>query len=129
MLLLNRPLARNSDRITSLNKQFVSVKVCVFGDRILCCMWTVCTKVFYFQDTVIYERLEGTQRFSDITLTHLEQFATLGLRTLCLAVAEINKDFYEEWKHTYYKASVSLQNRDKKLEEAAELIETVSWHY
>ena len=38
----------------------------------------------------------------------------------------MNDDFYEEWKHTYYKASTSIQNREKKLEEAAELIERVS---
>ena len=48
-----------------------------------------------------------------------------GLRTLCIATTEVNEEFYEEWKHTYYKASTSIQNRDKKLEEAAELIERV----
>lgn len=74
---------------------------------------------------MIYERLEDTHKYSDITLQHLEQFAHLGLRTLCIASTEVNEDFYEEWKHTYYKASVSIQNREKKLEEAAELIERV----
>lgn len=59
-------------------------------------------------------------------MKHLEQFATTGLRTLCLASSEVNSDFYDEWKHTYYKASTSIQSRDKKLEEAAELIERVS---
>lgn len=29
----------------------------------------------------------------------------------------------QEWSATYYKASTALQNREKKLEEAAELIE------
>lgn len=48
-----------------------------------------------------------------------------GLRTLCIASADVTEEFYDEWKHTYYKASTSLQNRDKKLEEAAELIERV----
>lgn len=74
-------------------------------------------------DTVIYERLEDSLQYRDITLQHLEQFATLGLRTLCIATTEVNDEFYEEWKHTYYKASTSIQNREKKLEEAAELIE------
>ncbi|XP_041359163.1 probable phospholipid-transporting ATPase IA isoform X2 [Gigantopelta aegis] len=74
-------------------------------------------------DTVIYERLHETQLYKDITLQHLEEFATTGLRTLCIAVADISEEFYEEWRHTYYKASTSIQNRDKKLEEAAELIE------
>lgn len=48
-----------------------------------------------------------------------------GLRTLCIATADVPEDFYDDWKHTYYKASTSLQNRDRKLEEAAELIERV----
>nr|XP_019918067.2 probable phospholipid-transporting ATPase IA isoform X5 [Crassostrea gigas] len=74
-------------------------------------------------DTVIYERLDDKQMYKDITIQHLEEFATLGLRTLCIASADVTEEFYDEWKHTYYKASTSLQNRDKKLEEAAELIE------
>ncbi len=49
----------------------------------------------------------------------------LGLRTLCCAVADIPEEFYDDWKHTYYKASTSIQERERKLEEAAELIETV----
>ena len=48
-----------------------------------------------------------------------------GLRTLCIATADIHEDFYDDWKHTYYKASTSIQDREKKLDEAAELIETV----
>ena len=83
------------------------------------------TVLLFLQDTVIYERLEDKHKFSDITLQHLEQFAHLGLRTLCIASTEVNEEFYDEWKHTYYKASTSIQNREKKLEEAAELIERV----
>ncbi|XP_076070269.1 putative phospholipid-transporting ATPase IA isoform X5 [Mytilus galloprovincialis] len=74
-------------------------------------------------DTVIYERLDDKQAHHEVTLQHLKEFATLGLRTLCIATADVSEEFYEDWKHTYYKASTSIQNRDKKLEEAAELIE------
>ncbi|CAC5421630.1 DRS2 [Mytilus coruscus] len=74
-------------------------------------------------DTVIYERLDDKQAHGEVTLQHLKEFATLGLRTLCIATADVSEEFYEDWKHTYYKASTSIQNRDKKLEEAAELIE------
>ena len=42
---------------------------------------------------------------------------------MCIAVAEIPEEVYEEWKHTYYKASTSLQDREAKIAEAAELIE------
>lgn len=75
-------------------------------------------------DNVVYERLDETQLYSDITLQHLEGFATIGLRTLCIAKAEIDDDFYDDWRHTFYKASTSIHDREKKLEEASELIET-----
>lgn len=75
-------------------------------------------------DTVIYERLSSNgQTFSEITLRHLEDFATEGLRTLCCAVAYIPDDVYNDWKDTYHKASTSLQNRERKVEDAANLIE------
>lgn len=75
-------------------------------------------------DTVIYERLspEG-QTYRDITLRHLEQFAADGLRTLCCAQSVIPKDVYDEWKETYHKASTSMQFRERKVEDAANLIE------
>lgn len=58
-----------------------------------------------------------------VTTNHLESFAREGLRTLCCAVAEIPHDIYEEWKHTYHRASTSMQNREEKLSDAANLIE------
>ncbi|XP_062717098.1 probable phospholipid-transporting ATPase IA isoform X4 [Aedes albopictus] len=76
-------------------------------------------------DTVIYERLAPNgQAYREATLQHLEEFATEGLRTLCCAVAVIPDDVYEDWKHTYHKASTSLQYREQKVEDAANLIET-----
>lgn len=75
-------------------------------------------------DTVIYERLAPRgSTFRDMTLRHLEDFATDGLRTLCLAVATIPHDVYADWRETYHKASIALQNREAKLEDAANLIE------
>ncbi|XP_044312407.1 probable phospholipid-transporting ATPase IA isoform X1 [Drosophila rhopaloa] len=75
-------------------------------------------------DTVIYERLAPQgQAFRDQTLRHLEEFASDGLRTLCLAVADIRPDVYQEWRQTFHKASVAMQNRESKLEDAANLIE------
>lgn len=34
--------------------------------------------LFVFQDTVIYDRLAETSKYKEITLKHLEQFATEG---------------------------------------------------
>uniref|UniRef100_A0A336MAD4 Phospholipid-transporting ATPase n=1 Tax=Culicoides sonorensis TaxID=179676 RepID=A0A336MAD4_CULSO len=76
-------------------------------------------------DTVIFERLASNgQSFKDLTLRHLEEFATEGLRTLCCAVSIIPPDVYEDWKQTYHKASTSLVARERKVEDAADLIET-----
>ncbi|XP_077103905.1 putative phospholipid-transporting ATPase IA isoform X2 [Siphateles boraxobius] len=74
-------------------------------------------------DTVIYERLADSSRYKDITLKHLEQFATEGLRTLCYAVADISESSYQQWLEVYHRASTSLQNRALKMEESYELIE------
>ncbi|XP_041931098.1 phospholipid-transporting ATPase IA isoform X4 [Alosa sapidissima] len=74
-------------------------------------------------DTVIYDRLADSSRYKDITLKHLEQFATEGLRTLCFAVADISESSYQHWQEVYQRASTSLQNRALKLEESYELIE------
>ena len=49
----------------------------------------------------------------------------VGLRTLCIATTTVPPDFYEAWKKIYYEASTAIQDREKKLEEAAELIEKV----
>ncbi|KII60775.1 Phospholipid-transporting ATPase IB [Thelohanellus kitauei] len=46
-------------------------------------------------DECIYERLEKTDMFSDATNLSLDYFAKKGLRTLCIAYREINKDEVE----------------------------------
>ncbi|XP_071314420.1 phospholipid-transporting ATPase IA isoform X3 [Trachinotus anak] len=74
-------------------------------------------------DTVIYDRLADSSRYKEITLKHLEQFATEGLRTLCFAVADISESSYQQWQELHHRACTSLQNRALKLEESYELIE------
>uniref|UniRef100_A0A8C4WAG4 Phospholipid-transporting ATPase n=1 Tax=Gopherus evgoodei TaxID=1825980 RepID=A0A8C4WAG4_9SAUR len=74
-------------------------------------------------DTVIYDRLAESSKYKEITLKHLEQFATEGLRTLCFAVTEISESEYQEWLDVYHRASTSIQNRALKLEESYELVE------
>ncbi|CAN9515193.1 unnamed protein product [Ophioblennius macclurei] len=74
-------------------------------------------------DTVIYDRLADSSRYKEITLKHLEQFATEGLRTLCFAVADVSESAYQQWLEIHQRASTSLQNRALKLEESYELIE------
>ncbi|XP_031718583.1 phospholipid-transporting ATPase IA isoform X2 [Anarrhichthys ocellatus] len=74
-------------------------------------------------DTVIYDRLADSSRYKEITLKHLEQFATEGLRTLCFAVTDVSESSYQQWLEIHHRACTSLQNRSLKLEESYELIE------
>ncbi|KAL8161555.1 hypothetical protein V2J09_013044 [Rumex salicifolius] len=75
-------------------------------------------------DTVIYERLvEGNGELKRITRQHLEEFGSAGLRTLCLAYKNLDSDVYQSWNEKYIQAKSSLRDREKKLDEVAELIE------
>ncbi|XP_052758712.1 probable phospholipid-transporting ATPase IA isoform X3 [Galleria mellonella] len=76
-------------------------------------------------DSVIYPRLAGGRSapLADTTLAHLEHFAAEGLRTLVFAVTDISEQFYQDWSNTYHKASIAIQDREQKIEEAALLIE------
>ena len=48
-------------------------------------------------DSVIFERLAPKQPFKEATTQHLKDFASDGLRTLCLGVAQLSREKYEEW--------------------------------
>jgi len=77
-------------------------------------------------DSVILERLgeskEQRQHY-DITLQHLEEFAKDGLRTLCLAVATISQEQYEEWNKRWVVASTAINNREEMIEQVATSLE------
>ncbi|XP_057810905.1 phospholipid-transporting ATPase 3 isoform X2 [Salvia miltiorrhiza] len=75
-------------------------------------------------DTVIYERLaDGDPDLKRMSREHLEQFGASGLRTLCLAYKNLKPDVYESWNEKYIQAKSALRDREKKLDEVAELIE------
>ncbi|VDM30977.1 unnamed protein product [Hydatigera taeniaeformis] len=74
-------------------------------------------------DTVIYERLASEALFRKETLTHMDEFASIGLRTLCIAFRRLDRVFYEEWALKYYEASIAVTNRNALLDEVCELIE------
>ncbi len=52
-----------------------------------------------------------------------QDFATDGLRTLCLAVASLSEEQYATWSAVYAEASTALVNRGQRLDDAAEMIE------
>lgn len=75
-------------------------------------------------DTVIMERLAKDNPIVEATLQHLEEYATEGLRTLCLAMREIPEQEFQQWWQIFEKASTTVSgNRAEELDKAAEIIE------
>ncbi|KAK2750456.1 hypothetical protein FQN55_002055 [Onygenales sp. PD_40] len=75
-------------------------------------------------DTVILERLHADNPTVDITLQHLEEYASEGLRTLCLAMREVPDEEFSQWWQIFDKAATTVSgNRADELDKAAELIE------
>ncbi|KAK1425808.1 hypothetical protein QVD17_21169 [Tagetes erecta] len=76
-------------------------------------------------DSVIYSRLgSGNDEIKKITRVHMEQYGEAGLRTLCLAYKDLSPDMYENWNEKFIQAKSCLRDREKKLDEVAELIES-----
>lgn len=75
-------------------------------------------------DTVIFERLasEG-QSFTEVTSNQLEEYATEGLRTLCIGMREIPEAEYKKWVSIYDKAAATINGRSEALDKASEIIE------
>ncbi|KAG6764746.1 hypothetical protein POTOM_032232 [Populus tomentosa] len=62
-------------------------------------------------DTVIYERLAGgNDDLKKVTRSHLEQFGSAGLRTLCLAYRDLSPETYESWNEKFIQAKSSLRD-------------------
>lgn len=101
-------------------------------------------------DSVLWPRLAGGDAapHADATLAHLEMFATEGLRTLVFAVADIAEPAYQvrprprpapapraastaspldlprqEWADKFNRATMAIQDREQRVDEAAMLIE------
>lgn len=81
-------------------------------------------------DNVIYERLHAAPESSPDYVTQrkietdLEEFATSGLRTLCFAFCQLDREFYNNWKSKEYDpASLCIADREESLEAAYSKIE------
>ncbi|KAL1060642.1 hypothetical protein V6Z11_1Z082100, partial [Gossypium hirsutum] len=53
----------------------------------------------------------------------VEQYAQLGLRTLCLACRELREDEYQEWSLMFKEASSTLVDREWRIAEACQRLE------
>lgn len=75
-------------------------------------------------DTVILERLHSDNPSVEVTLQHLEEYASEGLRTLCLAMREVPEEEYQQWIQIHENAATTVGgNRQDELDKASELIE------
>uniref|UniRef100_A0A8C7MEN0 Phospholipid-transporting ATPase n=1 Tax=Oncorhynchus kisutch TaxID=8019 RepID=A0A8C7MEN0_ONCKI len=74
-------------------------------------------------DNVIFERLTDASQYKELTIAHLEQFATEGLRTLCFAYVDLEEGVYQEWLKEYTRISTIIKDRAQKLEDCYELLE------
>ncbi|XP_054724801.1 phospholipid-transporting ATPase ID-like [Uloborus diversus] len=75
-------------------------------------------------DSVIFERLdESSIPLKMKTLEHLNKYAGEGLRTLCLAVKDLDEETFEQWKETFHIATTSMEDRESKVNACYEVIE------
>jgi phospholipid-transporting ATPase len=75
-------------------------------------------------DTVIMERLSPENPHVEATLQHLEEYASEGLRTLCLAMREIPDHEFQQWWQIFDKAQTTVSgNRAEEIDKAAEILE------
>ncbi|KAG1764931.1 Ca-transporting ATPase [Suillus occidentalis] len=67
-------------------------------------------------DTVILERLAKAQPYTEKTLIHLEDYATEGLRTLCIAYRDIPEAEYRQWASIYEQAAATINVQAELIE-------------
>ncbi|KAF8077575.1 phospholipid-translocating ATPase [Lyophyllum atratum] len=68
-------------------------------------------------DNIVFQRLKDSERdLMAETEAHLSEFANNGLRTLTLAYKVIAEDDYRAWSDRYHEASISLEDREDKIE-------------
>lgn len=85
-------------------------------------------KIYLFckgADNVIFSRLtpNSQRELREQTANQLEEFASEGLRTLCLAEKELSEAEYQEWAAKHERASQAILNRDEEMEIVADEIE------
>ncbi|PPR02401.1 hypothetical protein CVT26_011369 [Gymnopilus dilepis] len=115
--------------IQGQSQEFEILKVCEFNSTrkrmstVVRCPNGMIKLYIKGADTVILERLSKNQPYTEATLSHLEDYATEGLRTLCIACRDIPEEEYQQWAAIYDQAAATINGRGEALDQAAELIE------
>lgn len=91
---------------------FLNICVQVSDINLLCCISAkkkriICYLVCAFYSMRIYSG-QQTRTFIEA----VEQYAQLGLRTLCLAWRELDEDEYQDWSLVFKEASSTLVDRE-----------------
>lgn len=75
-------------------------------------------------DSVMFPLLSKSSEHVEQTNAALEKFANEGLRTLVCAQTVIGEEEYHEWNTKFFEpANIALEDKKKKLADAAEMIE------
>lgn len=74
-------------------------------------------------DDKVIERLRGRNQTVDSTVSYVETFAKIGLRTLCIACKEVTPQEYQDWSVRLSEAQTLLQGRDQRVAEVYDMIE------
>ena len=73
-------------------------------------------------DAIIFARLAPGQSYA-ATEQHLHEFAVEGLRTLCLAYADLDEEWFLNWHRRYRAAASEIENREVAVEAVVNEIE------
>ena len=74
-------------------------------------------------DSIILPRLIPDYTIEK-TFQNMEEYGKQGLRTLLIASKELSEEAYSEWNRTYIEAMHDIQNREKRIAQCGETIET-----
>ncbi|KAF8371965.1 tat-2 [Pristionchus pacificus] len=76
-------------------------------------------------DMMVMARLSArtSSILRDSTVSHLDEFARIGLRTLCLAYKDIDETYFNDWIRRHQEAAIDMYNREKKMDEVFEEME------
>ncbi|XP_062838289.1 phospholipid-transporting ATPase VD [Anolis carolinensis] len=66
---------------------------------------------------------KNRKKMQERTQRHLDDYASKGLRTLCIAMKILSDEEYEEWLQGHFLAESSIENREELLLESAERLE------
>ena len=75
-------------------------------------------------ESVLFERIKPNSPYLNATTRNLNEYAAVGLRTLVLASKKVSENEYQEWKLKHDAAMAAVSERQTKLDDAAEIIES-----